>query len=103
MYLAVNAQVNEADLIAKTPWLIKVCSANHIEHLVGQALPGVQLTHVPKPPGAIPVKLNYQYFSLNQSGVAWEAIGRARNLAAYVPGDFPAPQLELLILLPEAV
>lgn len=103
MYLAVNAQANEADLIAKTPWLIKVCSANHIEHLVRQALPGVQLTHAPKPPGAIPVKLNYQYFSLNQSGVAWEAIGRARNLAAYVPGDFPAPQLELLILLPEAV
>jgi type VI secretion system protein ImpJ len=48
------------------------------------------------------VKLNYQYFSLNQSGVAWEAIGRARNLAVYVPGDFPAPQLELIILLPEA-
>jgi hypothetical protein len=26
---------------------------------------------------------------------------RARNLAAYVPGDFPSPQLELIILLPE--
>jgi type VI secretion system protein ImpJ len=44
------------------------------------------------------VKLNYQYFSLNQAGVAWEAIGRERNLAAYVPGDLPNPQLELIIL-----
>lgn len=102
MYLAIKAEMGEADLIAKAPQLVKVCSASHIEHLVKQALPGVQLTHVPRPPSAIPVKLNYQYFSLNQSGLAWEAIGRARNLAAYVPGDFPEPQLELVILLPQA-
>jgi type VI secretion system protein ImpJ len=102
MYLAVRAEMNEADLISKAPYLVKVCSANHIEHLVRQALPGVPLTHTPRPPSAIPVKLNYQYFSLSQSGVAWEAVTRARNLAAYVPGDFPSPQLELIILLPEA-
>jgi len=103
LYLAVSADLGQADLISKTPYLVKVCSANHIEHLVRQALPGVPLTHAPKPPGSIPVKLNYQYFSINQSGVAWEAIVRARNLAAYVPGDFPNPQMELIILLPEAV
>jgi type VI secretion system protein ImpJ len=102
MYLAVAAEMNEAELISRTPLLMKVCSANHIEHLVRQALPGVPLTHVAKPPSAIPVKLNCQYFSLNQSGVAWEAIVRARNLAVYSPGDFPRPQLELIILLPEA-
>ena len=102
MYLAVSAEMNEGELIGKTPYLIKVCSANHIEHLVRQALPGVPLTHAPRPPSSIPVKLNSQYFSLNQSGVAWEAIVRARNLAAYVPGDFPSPQMELIILLPEA-
>jgi type VI secretion system protein ImpJ len=62
----------------------------------------MQLTHLPRPPAALPVKLNYQYFSLSQGGVVWEAITRARNLAAYVPGDFPNPQLELLILLPQA-
>jgi len=45
--------------------------------------------------------LKYQYFSLNQSGPAWEAVRRARNLAAYVPEDLPKPQLELLILLPQ--
>ena len=101
MYLAVRAEMNEADLISKAPYLVKVCSANHIEHLVRQALPGVPLTHTPRPPSAIPVKLNYQYFSLSHTGVAWEAITRARNLAAYVPGDFPNPQLELIILLPE--
>jgi type VI secretion system protein ImpJ len=102
LYLAVSADMPEADLIAKTPYLIKLCSAAHIEHLVKHALPGVPVTHVQRPPSAIPVKLNSQYFSINQSGVAWEAVTRARNLAAYVPGDFPSPQLELIVLLPEA-
>ncbi len=100
MYLAIQAEMNEAELINKTPSLIKVCSATHIEHLVRQALPGLTLTHVARPPSSIPVKLNCQYFSLNQSGGPWEAVLRARNLAAYVPGDFPSPQLELVILLP---
>lgn len=100
MYLAVNAEMGEADLIDKGPKLIKVCSATHVEHIVKQALPGVPMIHVSTPPSAIPVKLNYQYFSLSQSGLAWEAIQRARNFAAYVPGDFPNPQLELIILLP---
>ncbi len=100
MYLSIQAEMNEAEVINKTPQLIKVCSATHIEHLVRQALPGLTLTHVVRPPSSIPVKLNCQYFSLNQSGGAWEAVARARNLAAYVPGDFPNPQLELVILLP---
>jgi type VI secretion system protein ImpJ len=101
MYIAISSEMNEGELIAKAPQLIKVCSANHIEHLVRQALPGVVMTHTPRPPAAIPMKLNHQYFSLNMSGVYWEAVLRGRNLAAYVPGDFPAPQLELIVLLPE--
>jgi type VI secretion system protein ImpJ len=102
MYLAISAETSQAEIVGKSPNLVKVCSASHIEHLVRNALPGVPLTYVATPPSAIPVKLNYQYFSLSQSGLAWEAIQRARNLAAYVPGDLPNPQLELIILLPQA-
>jgi type VI secretion system protein ImpJ len=102
MYLAVSADMSQADLISKAPQLIKVCSTDAVEHLVQRALPGVPLTHVLSPPSAIPVKLNCQYFSLSQSGGSWEAVVRARNLAAYVPGDFPKPQMELIIVLPQA-
>jgi type VI secretion system protein ImpJ len=101
-YLAVNAETSEETIIKKVPQMVKVCSATHIDHLVKQALPGVQLKHLPNPPNAIPVKLKYQYFSLNQAGPAWEAVTRARNFAAYVPSDFPNPTMELLILLPQA-
>ncbi len=101
LYLAIQADMDEGELIQKAPQLIKICSASHIEHLIRQALPGVQLTHVMSPPTTIPIKLNHQYFSLNQAGVAWEAIGRARNIAAYVPGDFQNPQAEVIVLLPQ--
>ena len=100
MYLAITAESSTSDIIGLTPSLVKVCSASHIEHLMTYALPGVELTYIATPPNSIPVKLKYSYFSLSQTGPAWEAVRRARNFAAYVPGDLPNPQLELLILLP---
>jgi type VI secretion system protein ImpJ len=102
MYLAISAETPEDALIRKVPQHVKACSATHIEQLISNALPGITLTHLPSPPSAIPVKMKYQYFSLNQSGAAWESVIRARNFAAHVPGDFPNPQMELLILLPQA-
>jgi type VI secretion system protein ImpJ len=102
LYLAVNADAPQADIAAKTPLLVKVCSADHIEHLVRQALPGVSIAYVSTPPNSIPIKLNYHYFSIDQSGLAWEAVRRTRSFAVYVPGELPNPQFELLILLPEA-
>ncbi len=103
MYLAVSAEMPEADLMKRAPLLIKVCSAGQVDQLVRNALSGVQLTHLAKPPGAIPVKMAFQYFSLNQVGPAWDSIGKSRNLGAYVPAEIPKPQLELIILLPQAM
>jgi type VI secretion system protein ImpJ len=102
MYLAIGAESSQAEIVGRVPQIVKVCSASHIDHLVKNALPGASLTYVASPPSAIPMKMNYQYFSIGQSGVAWEAVTRARNLAAYVPSDLPNPQLELIILLPQA-
>jgi type VI secretion system protein ImpJ len=101
LYLAFHAEIPEAQIIQRVPQLVKVCSATHIDHLIKQALPGIQLTHAPSPPSEIPVKLKYQYFTVNQSGAAWEAVLRARNFAVFVPSEFPSPTLELLILLPK--
>ena len=100
MYLALAADLSQPELITRAPQVIKLCSADSIDHLVQRALPGVPLTHVSTPPAAIPVKLNFQYFALNQSGGPWETIVRARNLAAWIPGDIPNPRAELIIVLP---
>ena len=97
-YLAISSDMKEADLIARVPALSKACSATHIEQLIRQALPGLKMTHVPVPPRAVPVKLRYQYFSLDQTGPVWEAVVRARNFAVYVPGEIPNPEMELIFL-----
>jgi type VI secretion system protein ImpJ len=97
-YLAISSDMREADLIGRVPNLAKACSATHIEQLIRQALPGLKLMHVPVPPRAIPVKLRYQYFSIERSGPVWEAVTRARNFGVYVPSEIPGPEMELIIL-----
>lgn len=101
MYLAVSAEAAEETILRSVPQLVKACSATHIEQLISKALPGIVLTHVSSPPSAIPVKMKYQYFSLNQSGAAWDTVTRARNFAVHVPGEIPNPEMELVILLPQ--
>jgi type VI secretion system protein ImpJ len=99
-YLAVSADSNQVDLLRKTPQLVKISSHDGVERLIRQALPGLTLTYVPNPPSAVPVKSSHHYFALQKSGPEWDAVVRARNLAAYVPAEVPDPQLELIVLLP---
>jgi type VI secretion system protein ImpJ len=100
IYLAVNAGVRPDEVIRNAPRLLKVSSSNQIQRLIRQALPGVSLRPLASPPSALPVKLDYQYFALDRTGEEWDAIARERNLAVYVPSDFPQPKLELVLILP---
>jgi type VI secretion system protein ImpJ len=101
MYLAITADASDDTIIRRVPQLVKACSATQIDQLISNALPGITLTHIPNPPSAIPIKMKYHYFSLSQSGAAWETVPRARNFAAYVPAEISNPQMELVILLPQ--
>lgn len=103
MYLAIRAEMDHGELIGRAPSMVKVSSAAQIDVLVRQAVYGLSLTHVVRPPATMPVKMHFEYFSLSQSGPHWDSIVRSRNLAAYVPADFPNPELELIILFPQPV
>jgi len=98
-YLAVSADIRDADLIDRSQKLLKVCSATQLETLIRNALPGLRLQHVSPPPRSIPVKLRHQYFAVEQGGPVWESVLRARNFAVYAPADILNPQFELIILL----
>ena len=100
MYLAVSADANQAEVLRKTPQLLKLSSHDDVERLIRQALPGIGLTYVATPPSAVPVKLSHHYYLLNRSGAEWDAVVRSRNLAAYLPAEVQNPQLELVIVLP---
>ena len=98
--VAVAPSMKQDELITTVPQKLKVSSADRVQQLIRQALPGVSLRHTPNPPSAIPVKLAYQYFQLDKVGENWNAILSSRRFAVHVPSDFPEPQLELVILLP---
>ena len=67
-FLAISAKMGIDDLIRKVPQLLKVSSMDDVQRLVRNSLPGLTLRHTPTPPAAIPMKLDNQYFSLNQGG-----------------------------------
>lgn len=100
MYLGVRSGAPADEIARRAPQLLKVSSGDQVERLIRLALPGVPLRYVPAPPSSMPAKVEYQYFQLERAGGDWDAIRTARNLAAYVPSDFPDAQLELVVLLP---
>jgi type VI secretion system protein ImpJ len=100
LFLGLRAGASPEEIARRAPQLLKASAAEQVERLIRHALPGLQISYTPVPPGNMPVKLEYQYFQLERSGGDWDAVRAARNLAVYVPSDFPDPQLELVVLLP---
>jgi type VI secretion system protein ImpJ len=98
-FLAVSAPLRQQELIPKVLTGCKVGSADAVDTLIRQALPGIELAHVSSPPGAVPVKLDFHYFAIRKVGDAWSAIERARNLAVYVPSELVDARFELVIVL----
>jgi len=101
IFLVMAVDGRGADVPGRAPHLVKTAAAGQLDTLIRQALPGIPLTYVPHPPSAVSVKVNHHYFLLQKSGPEWDNVARARNIAAYVPAEFVAPQLELLIVLPK--
>lgn len=97
--LAIRARMGDAELMAKAPPLIKVCSPAFVRELVKRALPGLVLTHLPVPPPAVSARLETQYFGLSKGGPCWDHINLTRKVGAYVPGEFPDPEIEILVVL----
>ena len=98
-YLAVSAKMGMDDIIRKIPQLVKISAQDDIQRLIRNALPGLPLRHIPVPPAAIPIKLDNQYFALNQGGELWNTMMLSRQIAVHVPGEIVEPKMELLIVL----
>ncbi|HTS61694.1 MAG TPA: type VI secretion system baseplate subunit TssK, partial [Candidatus Acidoferrales bacterium] len=98
-YLAVSAKMGVDDVIRKVPQLVKISAPDDIQRIIRNALQGLTLRHTPVPPSAIPMKLDNQYFVLNQGGDLWKAIMLSRQIAVHAPGEIVDPKMEVLIVL----
>ena len=97
--LAIRAGIAEADLMAQTPQLVKVCTPAFVRELVNRALPGMPLTHLPIPPPAISTRVETQYFGIARTGPCWNHMLQTRQVGVYVPSAFPNPELQVLVVL----
>lgn len=97
--LGIRSEVGEATVIERAPILVKVCSSKFVGELVKRAMPGLALTHLPIVPSAVPAKVESQYFGITRAGPFWNHIVETKQVGIYVPGDFPDPELDLLVVL----
>jgi len=95
-YLGADAKMAAGRIVEELPAKAKISSPDHVSELIGRAVPGVELLHEPVPPASIPVRPGFKYFQLSRHGRSWEAIGRAKALALYLPDEFPELRLELV-------
>jgi type VI secretion system protein ImpJ len=96
--LSVGAKMGIDDLIRQVPRLIKVSPPAELPRLIRNALPGITLRHLPVPPEGVPVKLDRQYFALNQNGLLWEGLIREQEVRLFSPEEIANPDFELLVV-----
>jgi type VI secretion system protein ImpJ len=97
--LALRSKIGEAELLSGAPRLVKVCSKEFLPKLVSRALPGLTLKHLPVPPPAVSPRVDYQYFGIDRAGPCWDHMVATREVAIYVPGEIPEPDIELMVVL----
>jgi type VI secretion system protein ImpJ len=96
LYLAVTADMPALELVATVPIRLKVAAPDNMERIVGSALPGVPLAHMPQVPSAIPMRPNTYYFSLSTKSALYEKALDAGTLAVYAPDGMPGLKIELI-------
>jgi len=95
-YFSVHADIPGADLLDLVPRAIKVGSPDDIAVVVNSAMPGAPVRHATRLPGAIPMRLDNQYFAIEPQGQVYERMMKAQSICFYVPSTFTNLKLELM-------
>ena len=97
-YLAISASMGAGDIIQKVPQFLKMAAPDDLERVMRNMLSGIGLRHTQVVPQAIPIRLDNQYFQLNQTGPLWERIVLSRRIAVYAPGELVEPKMEVVVV-----
>jgi type VI secretion system protein ImpJ len=99
-FLGVRAALPQAELLARAPELLKVCSSKFVMELVRRAFPGFALEHMPSPPPGLAPRRELVYFEIQMAGPCAQSTRDLRELGVYVPDGLPDVELELAVLVP---
>jgi type VI secretion system protein ImpJ len=96
LYLGVKADVEEQRIVTEIPVKLKIASLDRIDFLIAMAIRGVPAVFERVPPATLPVKSQFLYFKLDSNHELWEGVKGAKNIALFVPPEYPGLTLELL-------
>lgn len=95
-FIGIYMSAHDTSWIDRFAQFVKVGSREQMETIVASALPGVQLTHMQRPPSKLPVKSGYEYFRLDPYGQYWERIRADRSLALFISQEFEQAKIDLV-------
>lgn len=96
LFLGVKADVEEQRVVTEIPIKLKIASLDKIDFLIAMALRGIPAGFVRVPPPTLPVKSQFLYFQLDSNHELWDGVKGAKNIAFFVPPEYPGLTLELL-------
>jgi type VI secretion system protein ImpJ len=98
-FLAIGCgDMSQADIIKYVPIKFKVSSADIILEIINSAMPGIEIRHIPIPPSSLPIKIGYEYFSIESSSDLWKHVNESKSIAIYIPKDLVTVELKLIAI-----
>jgi type VI secretion system protein ImpJ len=97
-FLGVRSSASASDVIARTPRLVKMCSAKIIGWLAQKAHAGLTLEHVPVPPPELSPRVGSHYFAVRRTEPCWKSVVDTREVGLYVPAAIADPELEIKVV-----
>ncbi len=98
-YLGVRSSGPRDAVIAGVPRLVKVCSAKHIDRLVQEAYPGMELEHATSLPSGLSPRPGTEYFQIRRTEPCWRSVSDTGEVGIYVPGSIPDAEMELVVVM----
>lgn len=98
-FLGLRSSARRDEVIGGVPRLVKICSAKHIERLVREAYPGLDLDHAPSLPSGVSPRPGTEYFRVGRTEPCWRSIVDTGEAGIYVPASVPDPEIEVVVLL----
>ena len=98
-YLSVRSPLPVAQLLEQFPQQCRAGSPDEVDRVVNGSQAGIPLRAMTHVPAAIPLRLENQYFTLDMTHPAAQAMLAEGSCVFYVPGLLGEPELELFAVL----
>lgn len=96
--LAISADMPALQLVAAVPNRIKLGAPDDIEKILGSALSGIPIAHMPQVPSAVPVRPGTCYFSISTKSALYDNAIKAGALTVLALEGIPGLKIELVAI-----